>query len=111
MAPDLDGLFAAVHRRRTRGEPVVPVLERDPPDWTEVGRRDKYVHWYQGKEYGARPGRGADPPVDGAPREVITMAYQMLLYPVFDKEKLRDLIRHDPEMVDLALGALFHYDP
>ena len=111
MAPDLDGLFVAVHRRRTAGEPVAPVLERDPPDWTEVGRRDKYVHWYQGKEYGARPGRGDDPPVSGAAREVITMAYQMPLYPARKGEMLRELLRRDPEMVDLALGALFRYDP
>lgn len=110
-APDLDGLFVAVHRRRTAGEPVVSVDRQKPDGRTEVGRRDKYVHWYQGKEYGARPGRGADPPVDGSPREVITMAYQMLLHPVHGEEKLRELIRHDPEMVDLALGALFHYDP
>lgn len=80
------GLFVAVHRSRTAGEPVVTCADWDPSDLTEFGRRDKYVRWYQGKEYGARPGRGDDPPVSGAPREAITMAYQMLLYPVNGEE-------------------------
>ena len=49
--------------------------------------------------------------MDGAPREVITMAYQMLLHPIHGEEQLAKLAQSDPEMLDLALGALFRYDP
>ena len=111
MAPDLDAPFAAVHRRRTAGEPVVSIIERDPNGRKELGRRDKYVDWYQGREYGSRPARRNDPPVSGAPREVVTMACQMLLHRTHKGEMLRELLERDSEMADLALGALFRYDP
>ena len=111
MAPGLDDLFVAVHRRRTAGEPVKTCADWDPSDRKEFGRRDKYVWRRQGREYDSRPGRGNDPPVDGAPREVITMAYQMLLHPIHGEDQLAKLAQSDPEMLDLALGALFRYDP
>ena len=72
----------------------------------ETGRVDRYIRPYQGKEYGDDP------------REVITMAYQYVWQR--DRRKpgdggwwkgKRGLLTHDPEMLDLALGALFKYDP
>ena len=100
--PGLNGLFVALHRRRTEGEPLVAVT-RDP---TETGRVDRYVRSYQGKEYGDDP------------REVITMAYQYVwqrdLWDPGDGgwwKGEKPLLDYDPEMLDLALGALFKYDP
>ena len=96
------GVFKDLHRRRTEGEPLVAVTR----DATETGRRDRYIRPYQGREYGDDP------------REVITMAYQY----VWQRDRWdpgdggwwkgeRPLLDYDPEMLDLALGALFKYDP
>ena len=100
--PGLNELFVALHRRRTEGEPLVAVT-RDP---TETGRVDRYIRPYQGKEYGDDP------------REVITMAYQYVwqrdLWDPGDGgwwKGRKGLLTYDPEMLDLALGALFKYDP
>lgn len=109
--PGLDKLFLDLHRRRTKGEPLVGVTPGYPD---ELGRRDRYIDRYQGKEYGARRGRRAE----GDPLEVITMAYQYIwqthsLTPGdygYWGERYK-LLERDPEMLDLALGALFKYDP
>ena len=66
----------------------------------ELGRRDKYVQRYSGREYAGE-----------RPAEVLTTAMQQLFYNVHGKEYLRVLFKRDPEMLDLALGALFRYDP
>ncbi|MCY4002702.1 MAG: hypothetical protein OXF33_03215 [Rhodospirillales bacterium] len=34
-----------------------------------------------------------------------------LAAPVWKVEELRRLVRKDPELLDLSLGVLFHYDP
>lgn len=39
------------------------------------------------------------------------MAMQMTFHPVRKTEHQRDLVREDPETLDLALGTLFHHDP
>ena len=39
------------------------------------------------------------------------MAVQTLFYPLHDEERLVDLARDDPEMLDLLIGALYHFDP
>ena len=101
--PGLNELFVALHRRRTEDESVVVVTPGRPD---ETGRRDRYILPYQGREYGDDP------------REVITMAYQY----VWQRDRWdpgdggwwkgeRSLLDYDPEMLDLALGALFKYDP
>ena len=41
----------------------------------------------------------------------MTMAHQQLLHLVNGDEFLTDLIRKDPDLLDLAIGALFKYDP
>ena len=93
--PGLDEKFQRLHRHRTAGEPRVQVgLEP-----RETGRKDQYIDPYFGREYGGLPG------------EVMTMAIHVLFSPVLEVELLRDLVRDDPELLDLALGVLFHYDP
>ena len=92
--PGLDVHYANLHRRRTRGERRVAI-------GGGRGREDGYVRPYTGREYGAAE----------APLEVLTMAMQMTFHPVWRTDHLRDLVRKDPEMLDLALGTLFHYDP
>ena len=95
--PGLDELFRKLHRRRTAGEARV-VVGGDP---REIGRRDQYIRPYLGREYGR----------DQTPAEVLTMAMQMTFHPVWGEEYLRQLVRDDPELLDLVLGVLFHYDP
>ena len=95
--PELNGLFVALHRRRTKGEPRVLVGSGQ----NEIGRTDDYIHKYTGKEY--------DPGEE--PLEVFTTGMQQLFHPVWDRERLRKLVRKDPEMLDLLLGVLFGYDP
>lgn len=43
--PDLDGLFQQLHRRRTKGEPLLPLKDYLPDE----GRKDRYVDEYFGK--------------------------------------------------------------
>ncbi len=94
--PGLDALFHQLHRRRTAGEPRVQV---GGP--TDLGRKDQYVHAYAGREYTK----------EELPQEVLTMGVQQLFHPVWDEEYLLMLVHDDPEMLDLVLGVLFHYDP
>ena len=96
-SPGLDDLFVQLHRRRTKGDPL-EVLNAKLPD--ELGRPDEYVQTYSGREYAG-----------GRPAEVFTTAMQQLFYNVHGKEYLPKLLTQDPEMLDLALGALFRYDP
>ena len=101
--PGLDRLFLDLHHRRTKGEPLVVVSPGHP---NETGRQDRYILPYQGREYG------------GDPREVMTMAYQYIWQRSLRKpddggwwKGENPLLDSDPEMLDLALGALFKYDP
>ena len=97
--PALDELFQALHRRRTRHDPVIELL----PLYSGVrGRKDQYIDAYFGVEH---PGY-ADPAL-----EVITRTYQILFHSLYGRERLGELVRDDPEMLDLALGALFRYNP
>ena len=107
--PGLNGLFVALHRRRTTGEPLVEVTDGKP---RERGRKDRYIRKYQGREYGARGN------IDGDPQEVITMTYEYIWRTHYWQPGDRGywggdfkLLENDPEMLDLALGALFKYDP
>ena len=95
--PELDGIFAALHRRRTKGDPRVRIGKGR----NEIGRTDDYILEYAGREYD--PGQ--------QPREVLTMGMQQLFHPLFKSEYLRKMVRDDPEMLDLLLGVLFGYDP
>lgn len=75
--PELDALFHRLHRRRTKGEERIFIYEGTD----EVGRKDKYLERYVGKEYGP----------DEEPREVLTMTMQTAFHPIYGKEYLKDL--------------------
>ena len=95
--PELDGLFQALHRQRTAGDPVTALRGYRGMR----GREDWYIDAYFGREYGGENGA----------IEVITRGYQILFSPLYGRERLGDMARDDPEMLDLLLGALFHYNP
>ena len=96
--PELDAIFADLHRKRTGGDPL-----RRLKEWysgyrpNEVTREDKYFNPYQGKEY------------DGQPLEILTMAFEWVLGS--DPATFEDFRRTDPEMLNLEIGLLFHYKP
>ena len=94
--PGLDDLFVGLHRARTDGDPVLQLK-----DYEEgvVGRKDKYIDAYFGREY------------DGRPMEVIASAYEYLFARAYGTDQLGDFLRDDPGLVDLAIGALMRYDP
>ena len=93
--PALDDLFGQLHRARTAGDPVRPLKGYEG----DTGREDQYIDAYFGKEY------------DGKPLEVITRTMQLMLSPWGEGEWLPVLLRKDPGLVDLAIGALMRYDP
>ena len=95
--PELDELFQALHRRRTAGDPLVPVSHFGDP--TELCRPDGYFKKYVGREY------------DGVPGEVLTMAMQAVFHPVWGVDYIRQIARDDPELLDLVIGTLFRFDP
>ena len=97
--PELNARFTELHRRRTKGHDLVAIYPDRPALRGERGRPDDYVDPYTGKEY------------SGDPREVMTMAFQQLLHRVHDREFLDKLFDKDPELLDLAIGALFKFDP
>ena len=84
--PRLDGLFQALHRRRTRNEPVI-----DLPRYPGMrGRKDQYIDEYFGEELAGY----ADPAL-----EVMTRTYQILFHSLYGKERLGKLACEDPEML------------
>ena len=93
--PGLNDLFVRLHRSRTDGDPILPLKY---PGF--VGRRDQYIDDYFGSENPPHP-----------PMEVITRAYEILFGRLYDKERLGDLLKDDPGLADLAIGALMRYDP
>ncbi len=101
--PDFDDLFQQLHRRRTAGDPVLPLTH-----YGGKGREDDYVDDYFGREYDHNS-------VKHRPAlEVVTRAFQMLFHPLKrskDQVDLDKYLHRDPEMVDLVIGMLFHYDP
>ncbi len=100
--PEIDRLFQTLHIRRT----TLPGGNREPrillSPYRVPGRRDQYVDEYFGREY---PG--------GHAAEVMTRAFQILFHRLPGRRgvDLDKLVRDDPEMLDLVLGLLFHYDP
>ena len=96
--PGFNQLFVDLHRRRTAGEPRVPVTAGSS---SELGRTDQYFSKYMGREYGP----------DEDPREVLTMAMQGVFHPIWGRDYLPAIVRDDPEMVDHVLGVLFRYNP
>ena len=55
---------------------------------------------------------GTEYPYPPAPAmEMITSTIEILFHPFYGEEMLGELVRDDPEMLDLALAALFRYNP
>ncbi|MDE2696197.1 MAG: hypothetical protein OXH97_06725, partial [Chloroflexota bacterium] len=100
MDPDLDGVFAQLHRRRTEGEPLAPLYAWAP---RERGRRDQYIEAYTGREY---PRTGGSQPL-----EVMTTSIEQVLHTPHGRDRLTTLLDDDPEMLDLVIGLLLRYDP
>lgn len=97
--PELQQVFADLHRRRTANDPLERLVDltHEPYRPSERARKDQYFRPYQGKEY------------DGEALEVLTMAFQWVLG---DKAAEFNAFRqHDPEMLHLALGLLFYFEP
>ena len=73
-----------------------------------LGREDDYIDAYFGREDDHKE-------VKHQPAlEVVTRACQMLFHRFKGPDgwiNHDDYIRDDPEMVDLVIGMLFHYDP
>ncbi|MGH7880394.1 MAG: hypothetical protein ACREQD_12995, partial [Candidatus Binataceae bacterium] len=105
VMPGLDNFFSQLHARRTAGEPLERLSHLKPRgrfDWNEVARPDKYADAYFGKEY------------SGTPLELLTMSYQGLLHGGLqdgDQDLIERMLTKDPEMLNLALGLLFNYEP
>ena len=101
--PGFDDIFQQLHRRRTAGDPVLSLT-----NYGGRGREDNYVDDYFGREYDHNS-------VKHRPAiEVVTRAFQLLFHRLKKKKDqvdLDDYLRDDPEMVDLVIGMLFHYDP
>ncbi|WP_198321664.1 MULTISPECIES: phage minor head protein [Methylococcus] len=100
--PELDGLFQALHRRRTNGDPLRRLKDLKPDlayGRDERAREDHYIDPYFGKEY---DGRGA--------LEVLTMAFETVLAPR-DAVSFTRLLVRDRELFNLVIGVLFHYVP
>ena len=101
--PGLDDIFQHLHRRRTAGDPVLPLT-----NYGGTGREDNYVDDYFGCEYDHNSVKHRPP------LEVATRAFQLLFHRFDGPNGPIDLdryLRRDPEMVDLVIGMLFHYDP
>jgi len=107
--PELDDYFQRLHERRTGGETPqsLATLTRKPFPASERAQPDDYVDPYTGKVYpstsqGEYRGRA------GA-LEVMTTAYEKLL--VDSRDELERYLDSDRELLDLAVGLLFEYEP
>ncbi|MBC6405781.1 MAG: hypothetical protein GDA41_08685 [Rhodospirillales bacterium] len=113
VMPDVDRLFQELHRRRT----ARPDGTRDPVTrfgrHDSTGRKGRYVDEYFGREYDRTllQDLGYDPNFPAL--EVMPRAFQLLFHKLPGKDgiDLHHLASDDPEMLDLMLGLLFHYDP
>ena len=115
--PGLQRLFRTEHIRRTtkdgKREPLVNFTHWGPC------RKDGYPEElvYMGHDYGVKTQSSYAPEPeqydmpDGDAQEVATVAYQVVLHSHFGKERLGELAKLDPGMLDLALGVLFRFDP
>lgn len=103
--PRLDAIFQEEHRARTEGHSLKKLDELVPGvgyEDHEVAKEDDYYDPYQGREY---PGLGA--------LEVMSMVYEPLLgeHNHWSARTLKRILEHDPKLVQLALGLLFHWKP
>ena len=106
---DSDELAHTRHERDLLGFAALELLRNVEPRRSGYGPRertlkDKYVDAYFGKEYSP-----------GGALEVMSMSFQGLLtgYTGYNPNNslIRDMLRKDPEIINLALGLLFTYAP
>ncbi len=48
---------------------------------------------------------------DDVPREILTMVAHMPFYQIGSCDYLKDMMRDDPEMLNLIIGIVFRFDP
>ena len=110
--PSITALTGSIDVRFADSTLVTQAINGDPCELEfayapSTGRRDQYVDGYFGREYDPAmlAGIGYDP--DRPATEVMTRAFQILFHrlPGDKPVDLNDLVRDDPEMLDLALGA------
>ena len=113
--PGLHALFREAHLRRTTyvdgsRHPLL-VLKGYEDDPSVRGRDDGYALRYVGRDYEIAPGVHPDFPHGGDALEVFPGHLAAVLHDHFGEEVLDQIVRDDPEMLDLVLGVLLHYDP
>ncbi len=107
-------IWREVHVRRTTNsagerDPRVSVYS-DHPDHDERGQPDDYVDGYSGRIYPETTTDALGMPA-GDPLELATTHMEMVLGDHGAEDRLSDLAKEDPEMLDLVLGMLFNFDP
>lgn len=70
-----------------------------------------YFDEYAGRHYKPEAVDGSADLPDAEGLEVPTRGYQALLHSLHGTEKLHQLAKKDPGMLDLLMGVLFRYDP
>ena len=110
--PGFQAVFRAEHvRRTTLPDGARKPLKRDGDQGFRY-RDGGYVDRYMGRHYDASVVAGAAARVpDGEGLEVAPRAFQIVLHPVRGRERLADMARDDPRLLDLVLGMLFRFDP
>ena len=104
----MQSLFKKLHKRLTVGEKRGRIYRDHSPG--EVGRLDKYINPYMGREYAE---------YYGEPYELMAMAYQYMFFDERrmiggkwnDRSQIGNLARDNPDVFRLALGLLFRYGP
>ena len=126
--PALQDPFTALHVRRTTYQDGSrhPMIFRTDGDFEYWTQEDDWIDDYQGRIYWtatqqpnlpddmiAQPG-SQDPILalmTDQPIELPTVGYSTLLGPGGEHQTLRELVRDDPDLLNLLIGVLLRYDP
>jgi len=114
VMPDLDRLFQNLHKRRNDG-----VAPASLGGYGGLGRKDEYIDAYFGREYDATNLKKLGYDTGRPALEVITRAFQITFHQITrtrpdgttETLDIASLAHDDPELMDLVLGVLFHYNP
>ena len=117
--PGFQRIFRQEHIRRTTlqdgaREPLLHATHDGKPLVDATYRKDDYIDGYMGRDYQVTfPGAEGNPDLsDGDGLELPTRGYQYLFHPFKgEEERLGDMAKKDPGLLDLLLGVLFEYDP
>lgn len=94
--PDLQQYFVQMHQFRV-GDEKQSVFRSNRDGSKERGRKDKYPHWYFGKEY-----------ANESPLELLTMVFESILS---TDALFTEAVFEDDELAELGLGLLFGWRP